>query len=63
LKKAETAEKSAKESVDTFKRASERFCDRIKDLVKFPTNPSSSGVAKEKTEAETKDATNNLTEH
>lgn len=49
LKKAESAEKSAKEHLDVFKRASERYCERIKDLMKFPSN-SSSPKDKEKEE-------------
>jgi hypothetical protein len=36
LKKLEASDKSQREDLETFKKATERFAERVKDLVKFP---------------------------
>ncbi|CAL8126670.1 unnamed protein product [Orchesella dallaii] len=64
LKKSESTEKVSKENFEVFKRSTERFLERVKDLVKFPSSPTKekdksenakdTGKPKEKSSIETK---------
>ncbi|ODN00909.1 Cell division cycle and apoptosis regulator protein 1 [Orchesella cincta] len=66
LKKSESTEKLTKENFEVFKRSTERFLERVKDLVKFPSSPTKekekeksentkeSGKSKEKSNVEPK---------